>query len=212
MITSQPMTVFDSGARRQRLNAILAWVTAHNGGGRAWRQWKKVAAERLVDLIGNSPRMELFELNLEGDLEAVFEIRCPVPRRPENDRLVIGNRAVCYLLFQDRWRFESPPGWALFGVLSPDDLFHSNLNDARPQWRGALCLGGLPPNTQPTQILLAAYDALTLQAINIDETDPAGVLNPEASEFYRRHPEYLPLTRAGLLDPVDLDPKGCTNP
>jgi hypothetical protein len=206
MIATPPPTVTDAGAKRERLNTILAHVTANNGGGRAWRQWKQVAAERLADLIGKSPRMDLYELNLECDLEAVLEIRCPVPRGPENDRLVIGDRAVCYLLYQDHWRFEAPPGWALFGVLWPEDIFHSNVNNARPEWRGALCLGGLPPNTQPTQIVLAAYEALTLQTINTDESDPAGVLDPEASEFYRRHPQHLPLTRAGVLDPLDLDP------
>jgi hypothetical protein len=182
---------------------MLAEALQRNGGSRSWRGWKQRSTENLLDLIVRSPRMDLSALRLEGDLEAVFSIRCPVPRWPQDDRLVIGDHAVCHLLYQDQWRFESPAGWAPLGLLSPRDPFHANMI---PHLRGALCLGGLPPNTEPKQLVLAAYDALTLQAINTDESDPAGVLNPQASDFFRRHPEYLPLTRAGLLDPVDCDP------
>ena len=207
MTTSEAASHGDiaSQTKRQAVDAMLTQALARNGGGRAWREWKRKSIQPVLDLIARSPRMDLMELSLEGDLQAVFNIRCPVPRWPKDGRLVIGDRVVCHLLYQDQWRFESPPGWAPIGILWPHDLFHSNM---LPHVRGALCLGGLPPNSQPLQIVLAAFDALTLQSINTDETDPQGILNPAASEFYRRHSaEYLPLTRAGLLDPVDLDPE-----
>ncbi len=191
-------------AKRRQLDAALTAALARNGGGRAWREWKRKSLESLLDLMARSPRMDLLQMSLEGDLEVVFEIRCPVPRWPQGDRLVIGDRVVCQLQYQEQWRFEAPAGWAPSGILWPHDHFASNM---RPHIRGLLCLGGLPPNTPPKQIALAAYDALTLQSINTDETDPAGVLNPAASDFFRRHPQYLPLTRAGLLDPLDIEPK-----
>ena len=204
MIPSDTIPLAASDAKRGKLAELSARALARNGGGRAWRQWKQKSIEAVIELIVQSPRMSLLELNLEGDLQAAFEIRCPVPRWPEGDRLIIGDCVVCHLLYEDQWRFESPPGWGPVGVLYPHDLFHSNMI---PHLRGAVCLGDLPPNSQPKQLILAAFDALTLQSINTDESDPVGVLNPSASEFYRRHQEYLPLTRAGLLDPLDHDPQ-----
>ena len=203
MVKMETIAAADSAMKQRKVAEMLDRATTRNGGGRPWRQWKRKSIESVLEMIVKSPRMDLLELNLEGDLEMVFAIRCPVPRWPQNGKLLIGDHVVAHLIYQEAWRFESPPGWAPLGILWPPDLFHSN---SRPHLRGALCLGGLPPNTPPKQIILAAYDALTLQSINTDETDPAGVLNPQASDFYRRHPDYLPLTRAGLLDPPESDP------
>jgi len=50
------------------------------------------------------------------------------------------------------------------------------------------------------EVILLGYYMITLQAIAMDESDPQGVFNATASEFYRNHPQYLPLTHAGLLD------------
>jgi hypothetical protein len=138
VIETTPRVVADGEAKRQKVGGMLASAGERNGGGRAWREWKRKSIEAVLDLIVKSPRMDLIELSLEGDFEVVFEIRCPVPRWPVNDRLVIGDRVVCHLLYQEHWRFESPPGWAPVGVVWPHDPFHSNM---RPQLRGALCLG-----------------------------------------------------------------------
>jgi hypothetical protein len=204
MIDCEPAALPTAEEKQRQVAAHLEEAIRRNGGGRAWREWKRRSTEAVLDLVLRSPRMQLLGLSLEGDVEMAFEIRCPVPRWPKGDRLVIGQRVVCHLLYQEHWRFESAPGWAPLGVVWPPDLYHSNV---RPYVRSALCLWGfgLPPNTQPKEIVLAAFDAVTLQSINIDESDPAGVLNAAASEFYRRHPEYVPLTRAGLLDPPELD-------
>jgi hypothetical protein len=49
--------------------------------------------------------------------------------------------------------------------------------------------------------VLLGYYLASLQDYTLDERDPHGVLNAAACEYYRCHPEYLPLTRAGLFDP-----------
>jgi hypothetical protein len=59
----------------------------------------------------------------------------------------------------------------------------------------------MPAGMPPKEIALLGYFLLTLQEIAMDERDPEGVLNSQASEFYRCNPQYLPLTRAGLFDP-----------
>ena len=52
---------------------------------------------------------------------------------------------------------------------------------------------------------MLGYYLVSLQDYTLDERDPHGVLNSAACEFYRCHPQYLPLTRAGLFDPWSPD-------
>lgn len=126
----------------------------------------------------------------------------PVPREPVDGPLQIGDRAVFHLGYVEEWLCSSPPGWAPLGIVYPPDVFHSNL---APQLGGAICLGELPAAIRPKEILLLGFFTVSLQMLSLDETDVQGVLNGRASEFYREHPEFLPLTTAGLMDPVSMD-------
>ena len=176
---------------------LLEGAKLGNTGRRAWREWKAAAAEAVVELMERAPRLQLHGISLEGDLNLAYRISMPVPQRPEGDRLIVGDVAVFHLNYQESWRWEAPPGWAPLGLVRPS-AFHPNM---RTDLGGAICLGRLPPGIPPREIVLLGYYALSLQDRALDETDPNGVLNPLACDFYRRHPEYLPLTRAGLLDP-----------
>jgi hypothetical protein len=171
---------------------------AENDGPRPWREWKANSLRELVELADRSPRMWLLAAGLRGDLNANYAIRMPVPRWPMNDQLPIDNLAVFHLRYEESWRWESPPSWAPLGLWQPLDPFHPNM---RPALRGAICLGKLPAGIAVKEIALLGYFALCLQDLGLDESDPDGVMNPHACEYYRRHPEYLPLTRAGLFDP-----------
>jgi hypothetical protein len=176
---------------------LLERALASNSGNRSWRAWKRQAAESLLSLANASPRMQVLELLLEGELDAVYGIRMPVPRWPRDEQLVVGCGAVFHLRYEETWRWESPAGWAPVGLVSPLDPFHPNM---RPALRGAICLGKVAPGVQPKQLVCSAYEALCLQDYALDESDPDGVMNHEACEFYRVHPEYCPLTSAGLCD------------
>jgi hypothetical protein len=178
--------------------ALLTRALAANTGSRAWREWKAASANDVIKLANQAPRLKVLELSLEADLNLIYRIEMPVPRWPLGDRLVLDDSAVFHLHYQESWRWESPAGWAPLGLLQPQDVFHPNM---RPALRGAICLGHLPPATSAKEILLLGYYAVSLQDRVLDETDPNGVLNPVACEYYRQHPQYLPLTKAGLLDP-----------
>lgn len=176
-----------------------------NGGGRSFRQWKAAALDEVIEMANRAPRMQLLEASLHGDLDLVYRIEMPVPRWPEGDELVLGDHVIFHLVYRDEWRVDSPPGWAPLGVFSPLDIFHPN---SRPALRGALCLGNLAAGIAPKEVVLLGYYLASLQDYTLDEYDPDGVLNPEACEWYRCHPQYLPLTRAGLFD--DWNPEGDT--
>lgn len=82
-------------------------------------------------------------------------------------------------------------------MLAPQPIWHPNVAS---DLKGVICLGALPPNTNLKEIILLGYYTLTLQETALDELDPAGVLNSAACDYYRSHPEYLPLCGEGLLE------------
>lgn len=192
---------------------ILARAREKNTGKRPWQVWKSVEAEDVVNLFdqvnqqalakagedsGQQPRVQLLDLNFSGDLNLVYGVRMPVPLWPVDGKLQLGSSAVFHLQFREEWRWEAPAGWEPLGLFNPQGPFHPNM---APAMRGAICLGTLPPGVSLKELVLLGYYALSLQSAVLDESDPHGVLNPQACEYYRNHPEYLPLTHAGLADP-----------
>jgi hypothetical protein len=184
--------------RLARHRTLLEKAVAANAGCRPWREFKAAGAADLVRLAGRAPRLDILDINLQGDLNLVYRVAMPVPRWPVDGQLVVGDSALFHLHYEEAWCEEGAPGWAPLGLFQPLDPFHPNM---RPALRGALCLGKLPPAVPPVEIVYLGYFAACLQDYALDEADPEGVLNPMACEFFRNHPEHLPLTRAGLLDP-----------
>lgn len=178
--------------------AQLDQALAVNDGPRPWREWKANGLREFVELANRTPRVKILAIGLQGDFNINYAVHMPVPRWPIGGKLVLDDMAIFHLHYQETWRWESPPSWAPLGLWRPMDPFHPNM---RPALRGAICLGHLPPGVSPKEIALLGYYALSLQDLCLDETDPHGVMNPIACDYYRSHPEYLPLTRAGLLDP-----------
>jgi hypothetical protein len=176
---------------------------ARNGGRRSFARWKQAALEEVLGLAERSPRMSLLRVDLATDFEMTYRIAMPVPRVPRGDELVVSDSAVFHLVFREEWRDEPPPGWAPLGILDPLDIWHPNY---RPSFRGAICLGRLPAGIPPKELVLLGYFVVSLQDYALNEFDPHGVLNGAACEYYRCHPQYLPLTRTGLFE--SWNPRG----
>ncbi|NOX56211.1 MAG: hypothetical protein GXP27_17565 [Planctomycetes bacterium] len=193
----------------QELRQILAKAEANNTGTRAWRGFKLEQGRQLLELAARSPRMHVLDLSFDGDFNAVYTIRMPVPRWPVGERLRIGSECVFHVRYEEHWRWEAPPGWGPVGIVAPEDVFAPNL---APALRGAICLGRLPPGITVKDCTLLSYYVISMQQYSIDENDPLGVLNPIACEFFRRHPEYLPLTHAGLFEPWEPEDTPEQNP
>jgi hypothetical protein len=183
-------------ARIARHQQLFDQAMARNDGCRPWQERKGTQAEALVALANRASRMELLSLNLEGDIHATYGVRMPIPRFVDG-RLVLAESGLFDLRFEESWCWERPPGWAPLGLWSPNDPFHPN---CAPALRGAICLGLLPPGVRLTELVLKGFFTLTLQDVVLDESDPLGVLNPFACEFYRNNQDLWPLTREGFLD------------
>lgn len=184
--------------RVQKHDQLRQKALADNGGDVSFRRWKAGSLDEVIEQANRAPRMELLEIDLHGDVNIVYRIKMPVPRWPRGDELVIGESAVFHLTYREDWLIEPPAGWEPVGLFEPLDVFHPN---SRPALKGALCFGRLPAGVAPTELILLGYYLVSLQDAALDEQDPDGVLNPMACEFFRSHPRYLPLTRAGLFDP-----------
>jgi hypothetical protein len=200
MTSPENLTVETHQQRHERLAAA---ALAANGGGRSWASFKEQSLREVLECFSLAPRAVLMNLDLHGDLQLTYRIDMPTPRWPTADGLTIGRGAVFHLVYFDEWRTTAPPGIGPVGVFHPLDIFHPN---AKPALRGALCLGKLPPGAAPKELLLMAYYLMALQDYALDETDPHGVFNPLACEYFRLHPEYLPLCTAGLYE--DWRPAG----
>jgi len=169
----------------------------NNSGNRAWSLAKEEFAKGLVDFSRRAPRMQLIDLSLKGDFEAVYKIDGPVPVTPDGDRLRILSSAVYHLRYESSWRWEPFPGWAPVSLMFPRDPFAPNM---APALGGAICLGKLAPGIEVSELVLLGYYATSLQNRTLDESDPEGVLNRVACEFFRARPHLLPLTYAGLYE------------
>lgn len=177
---------------------ILADALRNNAGTASWKRWKAHSAQDIVALANEAPRMTLLDLSIAGDFKLAYHIHMPVPVRNGDSELRVVDGAVFCMRYLDEWRTEPPPPYAILGALHPHGLFHPNVR------RGpisTICVGDVPAGVMPREIVLLGYYALSNQQLTIDETDPQGVLMFEACDFYRNHPEYVPLTRAGLTEP-----------
>lgn len=172
------------------------------GGPPAWKHRKQAEARDLLALAQIAPRLQVGWIDLATDLRALLLLRVPVPCRPgAAGDLVIERQAVLGLTYPQAALRQPLPGYSFLQVLAPADVWHANVafGPVRP-----LCLGAaLPANVRVKELVLMAYGALSMQTVQIDEQDPAGVMNPEAARWWQANAGRAPLTRAPFLSPDD---------
>jgi hypothetical protein len=175
----------------QRLyNAALS----HAGGSAVWRRRKGVEARELLLLAQRGDRLRVEMLDLAEALRAVLWLRVPVACRPtEPGRLPLAEFALLGLTYPEEALRSARPGYSFVQVLAPFQPWHANiaLGPAQP-----LCLGAsLPAGIRVKELVLMTYGALSMQTVQIDERDPAGVMNPEAARWWQQNLARIPLTR-----------------
>jgi hypothetical protein len=206
-----PILLASFGVRRDATGSLL-WhdvqqlrtqLELRNTGSKRWRAFKLSELDGVLELAEKSSRIRVIGGDLHGDLSLFVYLESPAPRWPHQGRLRITDHVILHVSYQSPWLMEAPPPWAPVGIMSPADIF---LPNAAPQPRAALCLGALPAGVRVAELVQLAYLAVSTQTAMLDETE--GVMNPIASEWFREHPQFLHLTRTGLLEPWspgDLD-------
>jgi len=179
--------------------AQLDLLDSQSSGSRAWRARKRVEAHELLALAEIAPtRMKVRAMDLRADLIAFVDLRVPLPLQdaPSGEMRVHEGARLVFAL-PASWLTESLPGTALVEILAPLRVFHPNVHDKPPQ---RLCLGPYIEAALPLrELVLLAWGALSLQTVQLDERDPAGLLNLEAARALQARPDLIPLTREAFL-------------
>lgn len=170
-----------------------------SGGDPAWRARKKREATELLALSQIAPPGRLFveALDMRESLRAVVSLGVPVPCRPnEKNELRLAKAALLGIQYPQEAVRQMLPGPAFVQILAPADVWLPQVR----QPDQPLCLGvKLPAGIRVRSLVLMAYGALSMQAIQLDEFDSAGVFNSEAARWWQQNMRRVPLTRAAFL-------------
>jgi len=184
---------------RQRL---LDTAVASCGGPPFWRERKMAEARELAALSQRAPRFVIHELDLRESLRLLASLRVPVPCRPDGEgRLRVAPGALLGITYPAEAILMPQPGTQFVQILEPRDVWHANASAGPIQH---LCLGvRLPEGIPVKEIVLSTYSALAMVTIQVDQFDPAGILNREAATWWQANADKCPLSEAPFLSPFD---------
>jgi hypothetical protein len=177
-------------------------LTANCGGSAVWRARKQVEARSLFQLSQLAPlgRMTVVDCDLRAALKMMIALEVPVPCRDESGELLIHHGAMLGLTYMEETLRQPSPGYAFISILGPRGIWHANVAANVPHQ--PLCLGAtLPMGIPCVELVIAAYGALSMQSVMVDERDPAGVLNADAARWWQQNTHRIPLTRTPFLSP-----------
>jgi hypothetical protein len=196
-----PPVALDAAYQR-RLEAVLEVCR----GAPAWRARKRIETHDVLLLSQAAPpgRLTIGLIDLQEAMRLLIMLEAPVPCRPAADgSLVVASRAVIGMTYPQEAICTPLPGWVFAQVLEPANVWHPNVGGPGQ----ALCLGPqLPAGIRTRELILMTYAALTLQSAQIDEGDPAGVLNVEAARWWQQNRGRIPLTATPFFVPTATAP------
>jgi hypothetical protein len=181
----------------------LERAAKNSGGPPAIRARKRAEAHDLLAMSQIASRLNVVELDLSNSLRAAIHLRGPVPCRPTPDGpLRIEYDTMLGLNYRHESFAKATPGWGFFQLLMPRRCWHANVSSDAVQ---ALCLGlQLPAGVRVRDLVLMSFGALTMQTVQVDEYDPAGVLNKEAAIWWQANLNLVPLTDEAFVTEADL--------
>lgn len=197
----------------ERHEEMFTRAEARCGGTAVWRQRKRSEFREFLALAQVSSRIKLMMADLSGSMRIMFELRAPVPTMPvPGGPLEVVNRALIGLTYREEAIRLPQPGYAFVGIHLPNHVWLPNIAPSDPAFTElgpgqALCLGAeLPAGMPVKELVLQTFAALTLQSIQLDARDRAGIMHPEAAKWYLQNRERIPLTREGFLEFNPDDP------
>ena len=180
---------------------MLEEAKQHCQGDPATRNRKLAEATELLTLsqIAPSGRLVVRQLDLREHMRAIIQMEVPVACEPkENGEPEIFNHAVIGFMYPNEGYQRPLPGAVFFEVLLPREVWLAQIR----QPEQALCIAPqIPAGTRTSMLILQAYAALSLQSIQFDVNDPAGVFDAKIAQWWQANLHRVPLTTTALLDP-----------
>lgn len=177
-----------------------------SAGPRPWRYRKRAEAEDLMKLSQIAPkgRMQIEFLEMSSALRAAIRLKVPVPCMPDPyGELCIFPYAILGLTYPVEALRKPLPGAAFIQIMRPQHVWLANVLSTHGQ---PLCLGTtLPAGVRVKELILMAYGGLAMQNVQIDEADPAGVMNIDAARWWQHNLDRIPLSPTPFLRPEGHD-------
>ena len=184
-----------------RNRALLEQAMEHCGGDAATRNRKRAEADELLALSQIAPQGRLIveTLDVREDLRAMISLVVPVACEPSDDNEpVMADRALIGFSYPNEGFRRPMPGYAFFQILFPRNVWLPQVK----QPEQVLCIAPqVPAGTRTAMLLLRAYGALSMQSIQFDVTDPAGLFDEDIARWWQDNLHRVPLTHTALLDP-----------
>jgi hypothetical protein len=177
-------------------------------GSPIYRRRKLVEARSLFQLSELAPagRLVITTCDLTSTLRVSMKLKVPVPHLDESGEFRVLHAAWIGLSYPEAALSQALPGYAFINLLLPSRVWSANVGMDLPGQ--PLCLGASMPVGIPcVELVLAAYGALSMQSVMIDERDAAGVLNPGAARWWQQNMHRVPLTRRPFLQPDEPAPR-----
>ncbi|MEQ8667821.1 MAG: hypothetical protein RIC12_01530 [Pirellulales bacterium] len=175
------------------------------GGDPATRNRKCAEVRELLALSQIAPpgRLVVEALDLRESLRAMLMLEVPVPcKQKEDGELEIAHRALLGFTYPNE-AFQRPwPGFGFFQILMPRNVWLAQVK----QPEQALCLAPqIPSGTRAALLLLRVYGALSMQSVQVDARDAAGVFEPAVARWWQDNLDRVPLTRTAFLEPTNRE-------
>jgi len=181
-----------------RHSRTLQLASSSCGGPPMWRNRKLVEARLAVALAQISNRLAILSLDLHDDIRLHLLMRVPVACLPDpGGPLQIAPVAELGIVYPSNAVTEPQPGYSFVSLLNPLPALYPNISS--PATGQRICLGTTLVGIRLYEILFMVYRALTLQTVQFDAMDSAGIMNPTAADWFQRHPEKIPLTTASFV-------------
>ena len=180
---------------------LLQEAMQHSGGDAATRNRMQAEAAELLALTQITPagRLVVKHLDLREHLRAALSLQVPVACQPKrNNELVVSDRALVGFSYPNEGFTRPLPGYAFFQILLPCDVWLPQVK----QPEQSLCIAPLvPAGTRTAMLLLQLYGALSMQSIQLDVRDAAGMFSPSVARWWQDNLDRVPLTKVAFLEP-----------
>jgi len=187
-LSPQHRTLFDTSATRCE-------------GTEAWRARKLAEARGLLALCEAAPPGRLFvlALDLASELKVHVHLGVPVPVSLPGRRVEIVRHARMLARLLETGLDEAPAGHEQITLTFPGhDVWHPCVSGSHRQ-----CLAlddRMPAGITLVEMVLRAYEVLSLRSFAAAPWDCRGVLNPDALAWWREHLYRVPLTSRPFFD------------